>query len=189
MRDKSGHVPALSPLSPCPPKHDYSRIWRGLKPAERDRRITAALSRWAEGETLAEIACTWNTTASSVCRALIAYAPMEWRRALVARALLKYEQAQDLFLREPGNTMARARAWATRWHLEHALLKLAKAGVMGRGQEFIGPCPRCSPRGESKPVYARIGRPARCSACGWEGDSRRYLLDQAEAAPVGAALP
>lgn len=170
-------------------RHDYARIWRRLRPAERDRRITQALARLAEGETLAQVAAAWTMTASALCRALIAYAPLEWRRALVARALIKYEQACDRLTAEPGNTIARARVWATRWHFEHALLRLAQADVEIRGQEFIGPCPQCvsHARVRARSVYARIGRPARCSECGWEGDSRRYLLEQVHAAPASAA--
>lgn len=170
-------------------RHDYARIWRRLKPAERDRRITQALARLAEGETLAQVGAAWTMTASALCRALIAYAPLEWRRALVARALIKYEQACDRLTAEPVNPTARARVWATRWHLEHALMVLGRAQVEVRGREFIGPCPQCSPaRVRARSVYARIGRPARCSECGWEGDSRRYLLEQVHAAPAPAAL-
>lgn len=164
-------------------RNDYARTWRRLKPAERDRRITQALTRLADGETLAQVAATWSVSRSTLCRALIAYAPQEWRRALAARAIVRYEQAVNRHTEEPGNPMTRARAWATRWHLEYALGVLAQADVEARGLEYRGTCPDC---GEQS-VYARIGRAAKCYQCGWEGEATRYLLDQIQVAPAGAA--
>lgn len=169
-------------------RHDYARIWRRIKPAERDRRITQALARLSEGETLAQVAATWKASAPTLCRALIAYAPQEWRRALAARALVRYEQAINRHVEEPRNPMTRARVWATRWHLAFALHKLAKTEIQVRGWELSGRCPQCA---HPHAVYAVIGRharrPAWCFRCGWEGDAMRYLLDQLQAAPAGAA--
>ncbi len=156
--------------------HDYARIWRRLKPGERDRRITQALDRLAEGETLAQVAATWSIQKSALCRALIAYAPQEWRGALAARALLRYHLATERFTEEPKNPVARARAWATRWHLEYELGKLGNPVAL-KGQEFVGPCIECG----NRTAYAKIGRPARCFKCGWEGNSKRYLLKRVRA--------
>lgn len=165
-------------------RHDYARIWRRLKPAERDRRITQALSRLAEGETLAQVATTWKASAATLCRALIAYAPTEWRRALAARALVRYEQAVNRHTEEPRNPITRARAWATRWHLEFALLKLAQADVKPFGEVFIGPCPQCR---EGR-IWAGIdARVVDCAQCGWEGDGWSYLRGLVQASPAGAA--
>ncbi len=158
-------------------RHDYARCWRGLKPADRDKRLTEALRRLADGETLAQVAATWSISASALCRALIAYAPQEWRRALTARAVVRYQAAMDLHATEPGNPMARARAWAARWHLEHALRVLAESTVRPLGWEFVGRCPKCEGR-----VYVRRNGSASCYLCGWEGGGGAYLLAEIAAA-------
>ena len=159
-------------------RHDYVRIWRKVRPAERDRRIAHALARLAEGETLAQVAATWSMSGSALCRALLAYAPGEWRRALAARAIVKYEAATDEYLADPRNPVARGRAWATRWHLEHALSKLGTApGVSVRMPVFTGDCPNCSHRS----VCGKIGQAARCYRCEWEGDAKSYLLGDPQA--------
>lgn len=169
-------------------RHDYARIWRRLKPAERDRRISQALARLSEGETLAQVAATWKASAPTLCRALIAYAPQEWRRALAARALVRYEQAINRHTEEPSNPMTRARAWATRWHLAFALHNLAKAEIEVRGWEVNGRCPQCAqPRSVTAMIGRKARRPAWCVQCGWEGHTKRYLLDQLQVAPAGAA--
>ena len=165
-------------------RHDYARIWRRLKPGERDRRICEALDRLAEGETLARVAATWSIQASALCRALLAYAPLEWRRALTARALVRYQQAADSYAADPRNPIARARAWRTRWYLEHALKVLARTDIELQGNFLVGPCPYCRERS----VYARIGRGARCYACGWEDDdAKQYLREQLQGLTGGAS--
>jgi len=153
-------------------RHDYARCWGRLGPVERDRRLTEALRRLADGDTLAQVAATWRMSGSALCRALIAYAPQEWRQALAARALVRYEHAINRHAAEPGNATARARVWATRWHLEHALKVLARTRVQLLGTELVGPCGQCGAQ-----VYARLGRSAQCYMCGWEGDARGYVLD------------
>lgn len=151
-------------------RHDYARIWRSLKAAERNRRIGIALERLAAGETLAQVAATWSISASALCRALLAYAPIEWRRALAARAVVRYQDAADKLAEEPRNPMARARAWATRWHLDHAL-RLAGLDVrVGRTGPIRGPCNDCG----SGTVWV-TGKSARCVSCGTESAPLDYL--------------
>lgn len=156
-------------------RHDYARTWHKVRPAERDRRITKALARLTEGETLAQVAATWSMSAGSLCRVLIAYAPGEWRRALAARAMVRYLEATDEYLADPQNSIARGRAWAARWHLEHALTKLANVSdVKILPRALIGPCPNCGNRS----AIWRGGEAMSCHECDWEGDSRAYLLGQ-----------
>ncbi len=151
---------------------DYPRIWPRLDEAERNRRLTAALSRLAAGETLRKVANTWGLSGSSLCRALLAYAPLEWRRALVARAMVRHFDAMDALMADPVNSIARARAWYSRWHLDHAIAKFSEKAIELRGSEFLGQCQACGERS----VYAHVERPAHCFSCGWQGDSREYLL-------------
>lgn len=163
-------------------RHDYARTWRKVRPAERDRRITQALARLSDGETLAQVAATWSISKSTLCRALLAYAPTEWRRALAARAIVRYQVAADAYAEDPRNPIARGRAWAARWHLEYALTKLANVSTVSvRGHAFTGLCPNCN----HQSVCGRIGQAARCYRCEWEGDAKRYLLDQLQAPAEG----
>ena len=159
-------------------RHDYARIWRHLRQDHRDKRLTLALERLSEGQTLAQVGAAWGISGSALCRALLAYAPLEWRRALVARALLRYEQASDQFTADPGNSTARGRVWAARWHLEYALQKLVDASaVTVRLPSVSGDCPACS----RSSACGKIGQAAHCYRCGWEGEAKRYLLDQLQA--------
>lgn len=155
-------------------RHDYARVWRRVRPAERDRRIAQALGRLSDGETLAQVAATWKISASSLCRALLAYAPGEWRRALAARALVRYEEAADEYRKEPGNPIARGRAWATRWHFEYSLSKLSGAPSVSvlAVPMLKGVCPNCS--GHS--AVGRIGQTVRCYKCEWEAPTKEYVL-------------
>lgn len=149
-----------------------------LKPTERDRRITQALARLSDGETLAQVAATWSISKSTLCRVLIAYAPGEWRRALAARAIVRYLEATDEYLADPKNLIARGKAWATRWHFEYSLSKLPSApAVSVRGPAFIGPCSNCHRQSASW----RGGEAVRCCECEWEANARRYLLGDTQA--------
>lgn len=110
---------------------------------------------------------------SDLCRALIAYASGEWRRALTARALCKYVEAADRHSVDPRNPITRARAWATRWHLEHAMAKLAKVDMLPVGSGYYGRCPKCD---DGRTVYAVPGARAECLSCGWKGKARDFLI-------------
>lgn len=156
-------------------RHDYARIWRNLRPAERDRRISTALKLWSEGATLKEVARRWNISRSALCQALIAYAPKTWQQALLARAIVHMEDAQQAVDTAMGVNLisARKRLKLRQWHVERAM-----AGTVGRsalrriGREINGPCPKC---GDAKGVYVGRKRPARCFTCDWEGERESYL--------------
>lgn len=158
-----------------PIRHDYARIWRRLEPKDRDRRITLALKRLAEGETLREVATTWSVSAATLCRALIAWAPSEWRAALVAQTLA---QAEAIANGERNITRAQERLKLLEWRMKRTL----RAGPLeSLGQEMIGPCPQCS---QPRSVYVRARKrgdassgahEAKCFQCEWEGDRRGYL--------------
>lgn len=152
---------------------DYSRIWSDLDRADLDQRITEALTRLASGETLAQVSNTWRVHRSTLCRALLAYAPTEWRRALTARALVRYLEAYDhLIADNPRNTTWRARVAYARWHLEHALTKLTQTQLRVAGEgRFSGPCNECG--GEWSVSVSR--GPAQCIGCGWRGPGDSYL--------------
>lgn len=152
--------------------HDYSRIWSRLKPADRNRRLSEALRRLAKGETLAQVAATWRASTADLCRALLGHAPNEWSKALAARALVRFIEAGDAHLKEPRNSMARAKALALRWHLEYALQVFCPGMFKLAGWEIVGSCPRC----EERSVYLAPSRPARCCECGWQGNARKWLL-------------
>lgn len=102
---------------------------------------------------------------------------------MAARAMLRYQEATDRHAADPGNPIARAQAWASRWHLDYALKKLCNTSLTVRGQEYIGKCPGCGARN----VYARIGAEARCYGCEWTGEAKRYLLDQLQTPATVAA--
>ena len=155
--------------------HDYPRVWRRLKPAELDKRITLALSKLTSGQTLRQVGEIVGLDPADLCRVLIHYAPKEWRIALTARALLRHEDALN-DNQSHSNTITRARIWATGWHLSYALDKLAKTELRLRGHELCGQCPDC----KQESAYAPIGttKPARCYKCGWEGDAKAYCLSR-----------
>jgi hypothetical protein len=145
---------------------DYARIWRRLKPDVRNRRIGQALTRLAEGETLEQVGTTWDITAASLCRALIAWAPCEWRAALVSQTIA---QAEAIANGQRKLTRAQERLKLLEWRMKRTL----RAGpLQALGHELIGPCPECK---HPRSVYVRAKRPAQCFECGWEGDRQQYL--------------
>lgn len=157
--------------------HDYARIWRRVPPAERDRRISIALERLAAGENLQNVAATWRMHTSSLCRALLAYAPSQWRMALVARAIVRHDVAVSAALDTPGK-LASARVYLAEWHLDHSL---RVAGLMaprskqqiarkGKANPIKGPCPDCA----SGTTWVS-GTSARCLSCGTESSTLDYL--------------
>jgi hypothetical protein len=160
-------------------RHDYARVWRTLNPSERDRRITHALNRLSEGATLEQIAAEWRINKSALCRALIAYAPLEWRIAKVARAWVRYEQIIEDGLKDPGNPVTRAKAWYARWHLEYSFRFLEKVRLALRGRELVGRCPDCK---QPRSVVVFPKKKARCFHCGWDGELAEVLKKAARAA-------
>jgi hypothetical protein len=146
-------------------RHDYARIWRGLSPRERDRRIAEAIRRVANGEELATIGRTWNIGAPALCMAMIAYAPNQWAAALVAQSLA---QAEDITAGRVKLTRAQERLKLLEWRMKRTL---RRSGLQVRGQELFGPCPACK---EGR-AYVGGRRPARCFACDWSGDRKNYL--------------
>lgn len=172
------------PCTSAVERHDYARTWRKVRPAERDRRISQALARLTEGETLAQVAATWSMSAGSLCRVLLAYAPGEWRRALAARAMVRYEEAAEAYAADPQNSIARGKAWATRWHFDYSLSKLANVPALSAlGGAYLLTCPKCT----NLRAAWRPGQAIRCYGCDWEADARRYLLGESQAPATGAA--
>lgn len=150
-------------------RHDYARIWAKLKPEVRDRRITRALRRLAEGETLREVSTAWSVTPATLCRALIAWAPTQWRAALVSQTLA---QAEAIANGERNITRARERLKLLEWRMKRTLIS---GPLQFRGWELVGPCAAC---GHESGVYVRKNGPARCYQCDWTGGRNRYLRSQ-----------
>ena len=153
----------------APTRHDYARIWRGLDPRARDRRISQALERVAAGETLAEVGQLVGLSESGLCQALLAYAPTVWRQAMVASEMVRCHRLAEIV--DACRTAADYDLAARRLHQAHLRLDRMLSGTHGRaarrvGREVLVPCPACDD-GHASLV---IGRPALCYACGWTAD-------------------
>lgn len=187
--DKPGHVPQCPACPGCPAhtqtpntgrharhpvegynsRHDYARIWKGLNPRTRNARITQALERLARGDTLASVASNWGIGTSALCMALIAYAPAQWRSALISQALAQMEAISSGRVKL---TRSQERLKLLEWRIKRAML----AGMFGPlciiGRELRGPCLACQ---SARGVWVRSRKLARCFDCGWEGERTEYL--------------
>lgn len=150
-------------------QHDYARIWRRLKPVERNQRVTLALDKLSKGATLLEVSKTWkHMHEATLCMALLAYAPTAFPRALASQAIYRHLQAIN------AKPVDRATAWYTRWHMERSIEKLRIAELTKSGHHFRGKCPDCS----NLSLYADPESLAKCYECGYEESGKEYLLNQ-----------